>query len=450
MIDFIDQNPVSAACFLVVAFCLFYTWMCKKDFFHPVVIYVFTQCLTLGIAYLKVVPQMTDFQPLTWCVWMGAMVSFAMGALTYYCLAPSQNSSMSVKKVLNLHLDSYSWKKHFICSIFLLLFFLCGVAGISFVAGGLIVFSSDPSHWVSPDIDYGYFPILESTAPLVTCYFVLASFKNLNPYRWIRNVSRVCAVLTPLIAFMCYPNRSTVLLCLGWSIIIYNYVKKRINVKYIVVAMVLVAVFFVFVAQFRSQYGANSIKGMTSRQIVLMPYKYIANNYWNLDYAINPPTDRTIHPFTMGIDALYGMFEYTRFPMAIRDMMGWDNMFNKSVQKVPGFNTTGYLWEVYKDWGVVGTVWFPFFVSFFMCYLYERMSRFATPRNIIFYSLFLYYIGWWWFVEGFKRGLFWLWIYMILFFCWFCSMDVRRKTDELPLITSGIGEEIEEKCELRF
>jgi oligosaccharide repeat unit polymerase len=188
--------------------------------------------------------------------------------------------------------------------------------------------------------------------------------------------------------------------------------------------MALVAVFFVFVAQLRSQYGTNSIKGMTSRQIVLMPYKYIANNYWNLDYAINPPTDRTIHPFTMGIDALYGMFEYTRLPMAIRDMMGWDNIFNESVQKVPGLNTTGYLWEAYKDWGVIGTVWFPFVVSFFMCFLYERMHRYATPRNIIFYSMFLYYIGWWWFVAGYKFGLFWLWVYFIFIATKLCETKV--------------------------
>lgn len=421
MLEFVEQSPVSAVCFLVVAFCLFYTWICKKDFFHPVVIYVFTQCLTLGISYLKVVPQMTDFRPVTWCVWGGALASFVMGALMYYSLSPSDAKSIDNQSVLKLHLEDYSWKRHFVCSIFLFLFFLGGVVGISYVAGGLIILSDNPGHWVSADIDYGYLPVLESSAPLTTCYFVLASFKDLNPHRWIRIISRVFAVLTPMMAFLCYPNRSTLLLCLGWSLIIYNYIKKRIDVKYIIVGMLLIVVFFVFVSQLRSQYGTNSIKGMTSRQIILMPYKYIANNYWNLDYAVNPPPDRTIHPFTMGVDALHGMLEYTRIPPAIRDMMGWDNMFNYKVQKVPGLNTTSYLWEVYKDWGIVGTVWFPFFASFFMCFLYERIHRHATPRNMILYSLFLYYVGWWWFVEGYKRGLLWLWIYMIFIFYKYCS-----------------------------
>ena len=38
-----------------------------------------------------------------------------------------------------------------------------------------------------------------------------------------------------------------------------------------------------------------------------LPYKYIANNYWNFDYALNPPSDRPRGNFTYGWTPLFGM-----------------------------------------------------------------------------------------------------------------------------------------------
>lgn len=424
MFEVLEEYPVTAICFLVVIFCLVYTWKLKKDFFHPTVIYLFTQCLTLGIAYLKLSPLMTDFLPETWLVWGGAMFSFILGSALYYILSYKGRIAepISVEKPL----EDYSWKMHFAFSVFLLLFFLTGVAGIVSVVGTLIFFSDSPGQWVSADVNYGYWPVLESTAPLVVVYFTIASLKKLNPYKWIRVVSRIFALLTPIMAFLCYPNRSTLFLCIGWALILFNYVGKKIHVKYIVLVMLIATAFFVFVALLRAQYGTNSIEGMAARQVMLMPYKYVANNYWNLDYAINPPVDRERHPSTYGVDAIYGIFEYTVFPVSIRNMMHWDDMFNKSIQKEYGLNTTGYLWEVYKDWGIAGTVLFPFVVSFFLTYLYEKMKRSLSPRLWILQSLFVYYIGWWWFVEGYKRGLFWLWIYMILVFTKLCERKTKK------------------------
>ena len=116
------------------------------------------------------------------------------------------------------------------------------------------------------------------------------------------------------------------------------------------------------------------------------------------------------------------MFEYTGIPGSIRTSMGWDGMFNESVDKVPGYNTTGYLWEVYKDWGIAGTVLFPFFASLFMAFLYERMKTGRSPGLWMLFTIFLYYVGWWFFLAGYKFGMFWLWVYLVVIFTKICEV----------------------------
>lgn len=424
MLDIWHSYSVTVICFLVVVFCLWRALFLKKDFFHPVNVYAFAQCLTLGVAYLKLDPAMTDFRITTWLVWSGAMAAFVLGSGLYYAVAYEREKLPIVYNTAPL--ENYSWKAHFAYSLFLFFFFLVGVFGVTSVAGTLIVFSENPSQWVSSDVNYWYWPVFQSSAPLAAAFFALGSFKKLNPYKRLRIISRIFVVIIPIIAFMSYPNRSVLFLCVGWLIILYNYVGKKIDVKYIIFAMIFAVGFFVFVSQLRAQYSTNSIMGLAAKQVMLMPYRYVANNYWNLDYALNPSNDREIHPYTYGVDAIYGMFEYTKFTPVIRKMMHWDDMFNKSVQKVDGLNTTGYLWEVYKDWGIAGTVLFPFIISFFMSFFYEKMIREASPRTWLLYSLFLYYIGWWWFLEGYKRGLFWLWIYLIFLFTLLCKKREKK------------------------
>ena len=157
-----------------------------------------------------------------------------------------------------------------------------------------------------------------------------------------------------------------------------------------------------------------------------MPYRYVANNYWNLDYVLNPDPDRHIHSFTYGIDFFAGMLEYSGVPGAIRTSMGWDGLFNKSVEKIPGYNTTGYLWEVYKDFGLPGCFIFPFLAGLALSVLYARMNRERTLRRVMLYVLFIYFVGFWFFLAGYKQGLFWVWGILIYAISSICMTNRKR------------------------
>lgn len=411
MVEIWYEYTVSILCLVAVLFCLWQTWYLKKDFFNPVNIYVFAQCFTLGVAYLQLDAAMTDFKFNTWIVWGGAMFSFIAGSGVYYLVNDRKNLQFVRTDVCEI----YDWRKHFYISLVLLLLFMIGAIGMTAKVGTLIILSDDISKWVSADIDYGVFiNVSVASSPLVVLFFMVAAFKSTNPSKSIRVASLCISIFLIPFTLCVYPSRTALFLSSCFILILFNFLKKRIPVRLIVGALVVAFALFITVALFRSQYGTNTLEGMAAGTALSIPYNYIANNYWNLDFMLNSPTDFERHGFTYGVDALNGIFEYTHLPGAIRTSMGWDGMFNESVMKIPGYNTTGYLWEVYKDWGIPGTVIFPFVISFFMTFLYERMKVARSPRLWMLFTMFLYYIGWWFFLAGYKFGTFWLWIYIIL------------------------------------
>lgn len=425
MLEIMQEYGVSIACFVGSALCLFQTWLFKKDFFRPTNIYVFTQTLTLGIAYLKLDPAMSDFRPLTWMVWIGALLSFIIGSTVFYLVYPREQRVVDSDKknwLPSTMSSHYSWKKHFVVTLILLCVFLVGVAGIIAKVGTLITFAKDVTEWVSKDADYGIFAIFVMSSPLVVLFSGVASFKSINPHKVIRWISRGITFFVIILAVMTYPSRTALFLSIGVYFILINYLKVKISVKFILVTLFIAFALFITIAVVRAQYGTRTLEGMALDRVVSIPYDYVANNYWNLDFMLNPMSDRERHPFTYGIDAFNGMIEFTRFPGKLRNYYGWDDAFNKSAQKIPGYNTTSYLWEVYKDWGIVGVILFPFLVSFLMSYLYEHVRVTKTPLLWMLYALCLYYIGWWFFTAAYKSGIYWLWVYIIVIFGKLCEI----------------------------
>ncbi len=420
------EYPETAILLAVVAGLLFYVWRAKKDFFSPATVYIFFQCLTLAFAYLRLDHAMTPFRANTWFVWLGALLSFSSACLLFEWGRSKANFCETASEAI-----SYNWKLHFVFSCLFLFAYLVGIFGILKIVGNLILFSGNASYWASRKVDYGFYSQFFSSAPLVVLMFGVSMFRKINPVRWIRWISRFIVPAVCVLSVCAYPSRTTFFMCIGFVVILFNFLCRRISVILIASLMILGIVAFVFVASARSQYGGDSsIKSMTMDAAMTMPYKYVANNYWNLDYAVNPPPDREIHPFTYGIDFFSGMFEYFRVTNPLKNSFGWDGIYNESVQKIPGYNTTGYLWEIYKDFGLPGCFGVPFLVGLGMCVLYANLKRKKNPQTVMLYVFFIYFVGFWFFIAGYKQGIFWAWGFLV----WAVSSICRLPAKPLPEI----------------
>ena len=193
-----------------------------------------------------------------------------------------------------------------------------------------------------------------------------------------------------------------------------HYILLVQNVKMVAIIV------FISIGSLRDQYGGGSVQGKALSVVVELPYKYLANNYWNLDYVLNPPNDREIHPHTYGIDFFNGIFEYAKLTGSFRSSFRWDDAFNDRIQKVEGFNTVNYLWEVYKDLYTPGVFLLPLILGMALSLFYLRLSKPFSPRVILFYTVFIYFVGWWFFTPGYKQGIYWAWLVMMYFISTVC------------------------------
>ena len=408
MLSFLLEYPVSSALFLVVLACIAQAWYFKKDFFTPPTIYCFSQCVTLGIAYFKYNKAMTDFQLKTWLFWIGAMIAFCVGSYLVRLMAKSRGEPVRIAEPSVP--EKYNWKLHVVLSFIPFALFLLGVYGVIQKAGNLLLFTDNISHWMRKETNYGYYSVLLCSGPLCVLLFSAASFSKFNPLKGVRWLARFMVLMTIGINLLAYPNRGTLFFSMGILVIMFNYLRKRISAAWILVFLALAAAGFVAISSLRDQYEGNSVKGMAFKAMIDLPYKYVSNNYWNFDYAINPPPDREYHPHTYGIDFFFGMFEFFQVPGSFRYSMGWDGLFNERIEKVHGLNTASYLWEVYKDLYAPGIFLFPFFVGLVLTLMHLRLCRKDfTPRVLLLYVMLIYIIGWWFFTPGYKQGIYWAW-----------------------------------------
>lgn len=419
------EYPVSFALFLVVLACIAQAWFFKKDFFNPPTVYCFSQCITLGIAYFQYNKAMSDFQLKTWLFWIGAMISFCVGCYLVRLVAKSHCEPVRIAEASAP--EGYNWKLHVALSFIPFVLFLVGVFGIIQIAGNLLLLTDDPSRWMRKDTNYGYYSVLFSSGPLCVLLFGVAAFSKFNPLKGVRWLARSMVLLTILLNLFAYPTRGTLFFSVGFLIILFNYLRKRVSAAWILVLLAMAAAGFIAISSLRDQYQGNSVQGMAFKAMLDLPYKYVSNNYWNFDYAINPPTDREYHPHTYGIDFFFGMFEFTQLPGSFRYSMGWDALFNERIEKVHGLNTASYLWEVYKDLYAPGVFLFPFIVGLALAVLHLRLCRKGfTPRALLFYTLFIYIIGWWFFTPAYKQGIYWVWSFII-----FCISTVSMRREKI-------------------
>ncbi len=392
----------------------------KSDFFRPAVLYFLVQMVMLGVAYLQLVPAMTDFKLNTWLVWGGGMAAFIGGCVLTEIVWNSKGGLPMPDKV-TLH-ASYSWQTHFFVSFLAFAYFMIGVVGVVSVAGNLVLLTDKPSFWLSgtnsPVLKFAdYF----TSGAMVVGLFAVASFKSMNPVRWVRNASRFMVVFTIILSFLTFPSRGINMLCVGMVLLLYNYLHGRFTWRVLGILSVLIIVFFVLVASLKGQYGDSSTADLMdnkmAKTVALLPYMYIANNYWNLDYAFNRPSDAFEHEWTYGVDAFYGLTHLLQIGDGIQTSFGWDTPFNESVVKMTGLNTIPYLWDAYKDFGLVGLFFEPFFFGILFTWMYRRLSYTKTPLGILLFCMFSMWIILWNFTTGYKQSMYWVWAFFFTLVC---------------------------------
>ena len=409
--------PESSVMFTLAIVAIVLVSVFKEDFFRPSTLYFLVQMIMLGVSYMKFLPMMSDFNYSTWLVWGGGMFCFLVGCyMTDF--AWRSYGGPPLQKTLSVH-GEYDWVCHFFLSFLALAYFLVGVFGVISVTGNLVLFTDNPSIWLTgKDNEVLKYADFFTTGAMVVGLFAVASFKSMNPVRWVRHASRFMVVFTIVLSFMTYPSRGINMLCIGMFLILFNYLRGRFSWPSLALVTVLVCVFFVAVASLKGQYGNSDITdGKNAKEAVLLLYRYVANNYWNLDYAFNRMSDIPEHEWTYGIDAFFGVTHLMHIGDGIQQSFGWDSPYNESVIKCTGFNTIPYLWDAYKDFGLPGVFLLPFFFGVLFTFCYHKMATAKTPLMLLLTAMSMMWIILWNFTTGYKQSMYWVWMFFFFFVC---------------------------------
>ena len=224
MVETLFAYPESSVMFALAIVALVLISIFKEDFFRPSTLYFLVQMVMLGVSYMQFLPMMSDFYYSTWLVWGGGMFCFLAGCyMTDF--AWRSLGGPPLQKTLSVH-GKYNWVCHFFLSFSAFAYFFVGVLGVISVTGNLVLLTDNPSQWLTgKDNDVLKYADFFTTGAMVVGLFAVASFKSMNPVRWVRYASRFMVVFTILLSFATYPSRGINMLCIGMFLILFNYLR---------------------------------------------------------------------------------------------------------------------------------------------------------------------------------------------------------------------------------
>jgi oligosaccharide repeat unit polymerase len=403
----------------------------KTDFFSPFRIYLFFHALTFGIANLAFAKAMTPFQPLTNMVYFGSGACYLAGtlcvALAHSLLSAERGHPQTATPVLDK--DDYNWRWHFAFSLALFCVFLTGMFIARYGVGAFPLLAHDKLKVLKRFLGYHWtssIPI--NLASLVMALFFMGAimkrqiWKRMNWGKWM--------LFATIAIFALTMSRSSLIFFAFFGIVFYHIAVRHVSIAKLGGIFILLFTVFLSIAYYKldsiskSNQMLHQTKEKAAKALLMIPYVYVANNFWNLDYGLNAPNYRERHPTTWGFTTVSGFYDmlYTGsfWGQDYRTSTGYEDIFHEKTQKVHSLNTVTYQWGLYKDFGMVGVLLFPFGFGVLFSLLYWKMRQAPTVMNIGLYAFLSYFVGFSWFLAFWESQIyFWGLVYFtsVLAFC---------------------------------
>ena len=428
----------SAVLFGVAALCLLQSAVFKRDFFGPVSVYLFSQCISLGVAWLRLSPLMSDWGFSSWAIFAGSALAFAAGAacarLSWAARHPGEAipADAPSRKLLAKANSGYDWSLHLALTVGTFLFFCAGVVAEYRELGTLIALSDDVGRLMTiegaPKIGLWGYP--RSSGPLVCMLCAVGCFRSLNPRRGLRVAFKALFLASLTLGTLALPNRLSLFAVLFTTAYLFNLAARRVRPAFILAGVVAAVACFVAFANLKGQ--TIVLRAAADKAVWKVPYEYLANNWWNLDYAVNRKNDEFSQPPLLGLDAAHGAFELVPWYSRIYRTYHWDGIFNEHSTKTPHLNTMPYQWGLYKDFGFAGCVAGPFLLGLFLGTLFAIVRARGKVLPLLLYAHLLFYVTLWFYDEFWSSVMHVAWIAVTVLVPCVCARRAALPAEPRP------------------
>ena len=370
-----------------------------RDLLSPVRIYVGIYSLLLSIYSLNLSRLQTPWSQTTLMLFWGANALFLGGAFLVAMIGrikfPDWRFDFGrIRQALREDARTVDWEWFFkLWKIAAAVFVVC-FAGATMITGSVPILSDNPDKarlaFFSASLPTNYGIFFGPLAMMMAVEMLL--FAGLGRGR---KFLVIAVTLVLFLLYMAIITRYDIFRFFIFAIVLYNYGRRNLGFVHLGAGTAALAVIFVIGMLVR----VNSDTIQSFNEIIQVklpkhlawasnPYAYLANDFWNLDYAIRKFADGNDHyPLQYGFGLLRGPLTLIFMEGPLTQAYGFDTIMNESIEKIKGLNTIVYVWSLYKDFGALGVFGITLAASVTLCLFYGNTMRRPTILRVSLWGL---------------------------------------------------------------
>jgi oligosaccharide repeat unit polymerase len=351
----------------------------KRDLFSPIRLWTIIWCTVIGLAELKLSYYQREWSLLTWVILITSIGSYILGAFLSHTLFLSEK--YKEKKIIN---ESINRKRLLmvilaLSVIFIIVFFI----ETSVSSYGIPAFHPNKA---KARTEVGIFAIhLFVEAYVVICLLsAIYFFKIEKKSRGKVLISIFLFITTILYLFLLI--RLTLLIILVVTLMYYNYIKRKISLKYLSIVLIIFTIIFIGIQEYRGTsvglvkkfvYVVSNMKISEDYALFSSPYMYLVMNIENLDEGLKKLQHHTYgaHSF----DFLLALCQ-VKYPLREYIPPKEDFIITRS------FNTFPFMWYLYWDFNIFGVMFGSLVLGIIISYSYNLMKFSKKLIHIVIYS----------------------------------------------------------------
>lgn len=385
----IDSHLFSIILFGTASSLILEALLRRKDLFSPIRLWTIIWCIVIGVTQLKLSYYQRDWSLITWAVIGISILSYVVGCFFSYCLFLNENK-ISKTKVQSEKINSS--RLFWIIISLSIIFILVYVIETKVSPYGIPLFSKYPD---KARREVGIFAIHLFIEAFVVIFLLTFVFILKAQGTRRRKLMLLISLLITGLLFLSLLNRLNVFIIIFVSLMVYNYLRKLISSKHMLISLLAFIIIFIGVQEIRGKtlgyvknfiYVISKMKIPEKYAIWAGPYVYIAMNLENLDEGLSQLEQHT-----------YGLYTFDF-------MLALSGLKHKLIELAPDdreflvfspFNTFPYMWYLYRDFGIFGVGLGSMLIGIFLSYFYMtmRISKRIMPIMIYSYLSVVVFLG---------------------------------------------------------
>lgn len=362
-----ETKYITAAFVFFLSIAIFLHYYAKnKDVFNPDGVFSFIWLFSVSLSQFRLSIMQFEWSLLVWFVVISSWVSYLLGSQIVDLTIKNTNSNIT-----NLNQNRLNKKK--LKQGITLLFFISIASFILevVVAGYVPILSSNMGAYRSFGISFVHYNTVSMAV------VVLLSFYYLVNYKKDKRIAMI--LLIGLVQIISIVSRQLLIFVFFGGVLIYHYKKRALTLKSLSISVLVSFSIFGAMGLLRNQsldylYYVAQIKPGVEKNFLMWPYLYLSMGFENLRNLIMSDVD-----FTFGRLILEPLWALTRIKtMFLNINLGQYNT-------IPEFNVSTFLRDFYLDFGLIGTLFFPFIIGIVSKFVYRKI-----PKSDIYLFVFIF------------------------------------------------------------